>query len=183
MKNFVYFDLETQNLFEDVGGGRSPATIAKLKLSIGVTYSTKEQAYRIWHEGNVDDMIRCLMRADLVVGHNLLGFDYHVLAPYTTLDFSQIPTLDTCEDLFRLRNARIRLDSLAKTTLGVSKIASGIDAVRWWREGSEKNLLRIAEYCCYDVKVCRLLHEHGRRAGCVAYTDRSGRKITVDVNW
>jgi len=183
MKNLVYFDLETQNLFEDVGGERSPATIAKLKLSIGVTYSTQEKAYGIWHEGTVDAMIRQLMRADLVVGHNLLGFDYHVLAPYTTLDFSQIPTLDTCEDLFRLRNARVSLDSLAKATLGVSKIAAGTDAVRWWREGSEESLLRIAEYCCYDVKVCRLLHEHGRRAGRVMYTDRYGRKVSVDVKW
>ncbi|MCC7518691.1 MAG: helicase [Verrucomicrobiae bacterium] len=183
MKNVVYFDLETQNLFGDVGGGHSPASLAKLKLSLGVTYSTKERAYGIWHEGTVDGLIRQLMRADLVVGHNLLGFDYHVLAPYTALDLSQIPTLDTCEDILRIRNARASLDNLAKATLGVSKIAVGTDAVKWWREGVEESLLRIAEYCCYDVKICRLLHEYGCRNGRVFCTDRWGQKAAIAVKW
>ena len=183
MKNIVYFDLETKNLFQDVGGDRSPATMAKLGLSIGVTYSTKEGTYGIWHEGTVDRMIQELMHADLIVGHNILGFDYHVLAAYSTLELSQIPTLDTCDDLFRRRNARISLDSLAKATLGISKIAEGTDAVKWWREGSEESLLRIAEYCCYDVKICRLVHEYGHHHGRVFCTDRRGQKISVDVKW
>jgi DEAD/DEAH box helicase domain-containing protein len=183
MKNIVYFDLETQNLFGDVGGGHSPATIAKLRLSLGVTYSTRDAAYGIWHEGTVDGMIRQLTRADLVVGHNVLGFDYHVLAPYTALDFSQIPTLDTCEDIFRLRNARVSLDSLAKGTLGVSKTGVGTDAVKWWREASDESLLRVAEYCCYDVKICRLVHEYGRQNGRVFFNDRRGQRIGLDVKW
>ena len=183
MKNIVYFDLETQNLFQDVGGDRSAATIAKLKLSIGVTYSTKEGTYGIWHEGTVDRMIQQLTRADLVVGHNILGFDYPVLSAYSPYDFSQIPTLDTCDDIFRTRNARISLDSLAKATLGVSKIAEGTDAVKWWREGSEESLLRIAENCCYDVKICRLVHEYGHYHGLVFCTDRRGQKVSVDVKW
>lgn len=183
MKNIVYFDLETQNLFQDVGGDRSPATMARLGLSLGVTYSTSQNAYGIWHEGTIDGMIQELMRADLVVGHNVLGFDYHVLAGYSSLEFAQLPTLDTCEDIFRIRNARVSLDSIAKATLGISKIAEGTDAVKWWREGSEESLLRIAEYCCYDVKICRLIHEYGRKNRRVFCTDRRGQKVTVDVKW
>ena len=32
---------------------------------------------------------------------------------------------------------RVRLDAVAEGTLGKKKIASGMEAMRWWREGSQ----------------------------------------------
>jgi len=34
----------------------------------------------------------------------------------------------------------------------------GLQAIRWFKEG---RLSEIAEYCCYDVKLTRLVHEYG----------------------
>jgi DEAD/DEAH box helicase domain-containing protein len=52
--------------------------------------------------------------------------------------------------------------------------------LRWWKEGK---LLELAEYCCYDVKITKALHEYGRAHGEVFYLDRFGQKRTVKVKW
>lgn len=182
MKNIVYFDIETQKSFDDVGG-RTPQHFQKLRMSVGVTYSAAEGVYRIFHEGTVDEMIRQLMRADLVVGHNIIHFDYPVISAYTALDLSQIRTLDTLVELEKILKHRLGLDALAKATLGSTKIAGGLDAITWWREGGEANILKIAEYCCYDVKITRQIHEYGRDRGELFYNDRFGQRRSVKVPW
>src|SRR5213595_700700 len=85
-KNIVYFDLETQKSAEDVGGWDK---IREMRMSIGVTYSTARQEYRIYGEKQVDDLVTDLQRADLVIGFNNLRFDYEVLHYYTILDLRQ----------------------------------------------------------------------------------------------
>ena len=91
MKNIVYFDLETQKSAEDVGGWNN---ISKMAMSVGVTYSTQRGEYRIYGETEVDELLKELQRADLVVGFNQLRFDYEVLHGYTVFDLTQLPTLD-----------------------------------------------------------------------------------------
>lgn len=177
MKNIIYFDLETQKAAEEVGGWDR---IRDMRLSIGVTYSTARSEYRIYSEKRVDDLLAELQRADLVVGFNNLRFDYEVLHYYTVLDLTQIPTLDMLVELQKKLPHRLSLDSIATATLGVEKTSEGMQAIRWFREGK---LLEIAEYCCYDVKITRLLHEYGARHRQLHYTDRSGRKLTVPVSW
>ena len=182
MKNIVYFDIETQKSFDEVGG-RTPEHLRQLRMSVGVTYSTGEQNYRIFHEGTVNQMLDQLMRADLVVGHNIISFDYTVLSAYTPLDFAQIPTLDTLVEIEKLLKHRLSLDALARATIGNTKTAGGLDAIRWWKEGGEASILKIAEYCCYDVKVARLVHEYGHRHKQLHYNDRFGQKRIVEVQW
>ena len=80
----------------------------------------------------------------------------------------------------RASGHRLKLEDLALGTLGVGKIAQGLDAIRWWREGK---VIEIAQYCCFDVKVTRLVHEHGARHGELFYSDRFGRKQRVEINW
>ncbi len=182
MKNIVYLDIETQKSFDEVGG-RTPEHFRQLKMSVGVTYSTKDQCYRIFHENNAHELINQLMRTDLVVGHNIVGFDYHVLSAYTPLDFTQINTLDTLVEIEKILKHRLSLDALAKATLGNTKIAGGLDAIQWWKKGGVENILKIAEYCCYDVKIVRLIHEYGRNYGKLYYQDRFGQKRTLQVQW
>jgi hypothetical protein len=182
LKNIVYFDLETQKSFDEVGG-RTPDHFRQLRMSTGVTYSTKDQQYRIFHENTAHEMIAQLMRADLIVGHNIIHFDYLVLSAYSPLDLNQIPTFDTLVELEKILKHRLSLDAIAKATLGNSKIADGMDALKWWREGGEENILKIAKYCCYDVKITRLVHEYGRDRGELHYHDRFGQKRIVKVQW
>jgi len=177
MKNIVYFDLETQKSAEEVGGW---GNIRDMLMSVGVTYSSARGAYRIYTERTVDDLLTELQRADLVVGFNQLRFDYEVLHHYTVLDLTQLPTLDMLVELQKTLQHRLSLDDLAAATLGVEKTAAGMQAIRWFRE---KKLLEIAEYCCYDVKITRLIHEYGREHGRLFYRNRFGKQHEVAVHW
>jgi DEAD/DEAH box helicase domain-containing protein len=93
---------------------------------------------------------------------------------------SQLPTLDLMVDLQNKLQHRLSLDSIATATFGVEKTAEGMQAIRWFKEG---RLVEIAEYCCYDVKITKLVHEYGRQKRQVHYHNRSGKKMTVPVSW
>jgi DEAD/DEAH box helicase domain-containing protein len=176
--NVVYFDLETQKSAEEVGGWDR---IREMRMSIGVTYSTARGDYRIYGERQVNDLIEELRRADLVVGFNNLRFDYVVLQGHNEFfDYSQIPTLDMLVELQRTLQHRLSLDSLAQATLGVEKTSEGLQAIHWFREGK---LMEIAEYCCYDVKITKLIHQYGQSSRQLYYTNRFGKKNVVPVSW
>jgi hypothetical protein len=177
-KDIVYFDLETQRTANDAGGWDQKA---KMGMSIGVTYSTRLGEYQIFTEKNVDALVQQLLRADLVVGFNVINFDYEVLMAYTIVDLpSQCRTLDLLVEIEKVLGHRVGLDSVASASLGIGKTADGLDAIRWWRE---KRLMEIAEYCCYDVKCTKVVHEFGRDNGHVFYFDKSQRKQSVSVKW
>jgi DEAD/DEAH box helicase domain-containing protein len=149
-------------------------------MSIGVTYSTARGEYTIYGEQQVDQLLTELQRAELVVGFNNLRFDYEVLHGYTSFDLSQLPTLDMLVELQATLNHRLSLDSIATATFGVEKTAEGLQAIRWFKEGK---LAEIAEYCCYDVKITKLVHEYGRQHKQLFYQNRFGKKQTVPVKW
>ena len=176
-KNLVYFDLETQKSAEEVGGWNN---ISQMGMSVGVTCSSATGEYKIYGEAQVNALITELQRADLVVGFNNLRFDYEVLHGYTTFDLSQVPTLDMLVELQNTLGHRLSLDSIATATFGVEKTAEGLQAIRWWKEGK---LAEIAEYCCYDVKITKLVHEYGAHHQQLHYANKFGKKMTVPVKW
>lgn len=176
--DIVYFDLETQRTANDVGGWQNKH---QMGMSIGCTYSTKTGEYHIYTEALVQDLINQLLRADLVVGFNHVGFDYGVLMGYTVRELQeQIQSFDILLDIEKRIGHRLKLETLATATLGAGKIADGLDAIRWWQQGK---MAEIAEYCCYDVKVTKCLHEYGVKHGHVKYLDRNQREQTVTVDW
>jgi len=177
MKNIIYFDLETQKSAEDVGGWDK---ISAMGMSLGVTYSTGRNEYSIYGEKQVSELLTDLQRADLVVGFNILRFDYEVLHGYTSYDLRQLPTLDLMVDLQNTLKHRLSLDSIATATFGVEKTAEGLQALKWFKEG---RMMEIAEYCCYDVKLTKLVHEHGAIHKQLHYNNRFGKKQTVPVKW
>jgi len=177
MKNILYFDLETQKSAEEVGGWDK---ISEMRMSVGVLYSTATGSYRIYPEREVDQLIKELQRADLIVGFNHLRFDFEVLHGYTALDLRQLPTLDLLLVLVEKLQHRLSLDAIASATFGLAKTAEGLQAIQWYREGK---LIEIAEYCCFDVKVTRLVHEHGCRHKELFFHDRFARKQRIEIDW
>jgi len=177
-RDIVYFDLETQRTANDAGGWDRKRDMG---MSVGVTYSTKLGEYRIYTEKNVQALIDQLAKADLVVGFNVINFDYEVLMGYTILDLPHhCRTLDMLVEIEKTLGHRLGLDTLANATLGVGKTGDGLDAIRWWREG---RLLDIAEYCCFDVKCTKLVHEFGAENRKLHYNDRFQKRQTVAVTW
>ncbi|MDE2680218.1 MAG: ribonuclease H-like domain-containing protein [Verrucomicrobiota bacterium] len=177
MKNIVYFDLETKHSADEVGGW---SHIDKMGMSIGVTYSTARGDYKIYGEPEVEALIKELQRADLVVGFNHIRFDYRVLEGYSIFDFSQVPSLDMLIVLNEKLGHRLKLDSIAQATLGCEKSAEGLQAIEWFKQGK---MAEIAEYCCFDVKITKLVHEYAAAHGHLFYNNRFGNKLKVEVEW
>jgi len=177
-RDIVYFDLETQRTANDAGGWSKKS---EMGMSLGVTYSTKLGEYRIYSESRVNELVDQLIRADLVVGFNVINFDYAVLMAYTAYDLPHLcPTLDMLAEIEKKLGHRLGLDAVASASLGVGKTGDGLDAIRWWREGK---LLEIAEYCCFDVKCTKLVHEFGLINKRLFYDDRFQQRRSVDVDW
>lgn len=176
--NLVFFDLETQKLFQDVGGR---ANLARLRLACGVTFSTARDDFAVYWEKDVHALLEELRAADRVIGFNVKDFDYEVLRPYApAFDFASLRTLDLLLDLRRILGFRLSLDSIARATLNVDKTADGVQAVAWFRAGE---LDKVAEYCKADVDITRRVYEFGRDNGFVQYYSKLGGKLKVAVNW
>jgi DEAD/DEAH box helicase domain-containing protein len=177
MSNIVFFDLETKYLADEVGGW---GNIHKMGLAAAVTYSTADAAYRHFVEEQAADLVSELQRADLVVGFNVLRFDYTVLQPYTDVLLNKLPTVDMLQDIYKRLGFRLSLDAVASATLGATKSADGVQAVEWYRRGE---LDKVLAYCERDVEVTREVYEFGQRHGFVRYRDRRYRVRQVPVRW
>ena len=178
MPNIVYFDLETQQSADEVGGWDK---IQDMRMSVGVTYSTARGGYKIYGEKQVNELIDELRRADLVVGFNSVRFDYEVLVGHNPFfDPEQVATLDMLVELQKTLQHRLSLDSIATATFGVEKTSEGLQAIRWFKEGK---FLEIAEYCCFDVKITKMVHEYGVANKQLHYTNRFGKQMSVAVGW
>ena len=71
-------------------------------MSVGILYSTANGSYEIYSERRADELVARLRKADLVVGYNILSFDYEVLMAYTILDLPHyLPTLDLLHHIER----------------------------------------------------------------------------------
>jgi len=177
-RDIVYFDLETQRTANDVGGWDKKRDMG---ISLAVTYSTMLGEYRIYSEKELDALVHQLLRADLVVGYNVINFDYEVLMGYTIIDLPhQCRTLDLLVEIEKKLGSRIGLNSVASGCFGVGKTGDGLDAIKWWRE---RKMLQIAEYCCFDVKCTKLVHEFGAQHRRVEYFDKQQQKKSIPVDW
>jgi DEAD/DEAH box helicase domain-containing protein len=177
MRHVITFDVETQYTADEVGGW---SHIRDMRLAVAVTYDSVADVYRDYTEQDVDLLISTLRSADLVVGYNLLRFDYEVLRAYTNDPLLDIQTVDMLRDLYRTMGWRPKLDNVAAATLGESKSADGLQAVRWFRKGQ---LDKVIAYCQRDVQVTWNVYEFGRRNGYVKYRDRRWREHMVPVRW
>jgi DEAD/DEAH box helicase domain-containing protein len=175
--NIVYFDLESQKLFHEVGGRDA----TKLRLACGVTWSTARNDFAVYWEKDASALVAELKAADRVVGFNIIGFDYEVLRPYAANEnFRTFRSTDLLQDIYRTLGFRLSLDSIARATLGTTKSADGVQSVEWFRNGE---LEKVAEYCKSDVEITRRVHEFGREHGFVHYYSKLGSKLKVAVNW
>ena len=176
-RDVLVFDLETQRSFQDVGGR---SQMRDLGMSVGVVYSFRDDRFVSYFEREADALIDALLGAELVVGFNLLGFDYEVLKGYREAPFAEIRTLDIMVDLHGKLGFRPKLDSVVQATLGAGKSADGLQALAWFREG---RLDLIEKYCIDDVRLTRDLYVFGRRNRNVLVSRFSGGPITVEVSW
>ena len=172
-----YFDLETQKSADDVGGW---GNIHKMKLAVGVVWDSIDQDYFVYEEKDAKTLVEKLRTADLVIGFNVIGFDYTVLQPYSDFDLQEINTFDMLVDVKKLLNFRLSLNHLAQHTLNAKKSADGLISLQWYKEGK---IDKIIHYCKQDVEITRDLYLFGEEHGYVNYQSRSGNLLQLEVNW
>ena len=172
-----YFDLETQKSADDVGGW---GNIHKMRLAVGVIWDSIDQDYFVYEEKDAKTLVEKLRTADLVVGFNVIGFDYTVLQPYSDFDLQEINTFDMLIDVKKLLNFRLSLNHLAQHTLNAKKSADGLISLQWYKEGK---IDKIIHYCKQDVEITRDLYLFGEEHGYVNYQSRSGNPLQLEVNW
>jgi len=157
--NHIVLDIETQNLFSDVGGKEN---LTKLLLSVAGVYSYSDGEFLTFTEKEIPAFESLLKKTDLIIGFNINHFDLPVLQKYLTVDLSKIPALDIMNEVINTMGHRVSLDDLVSNTLGKRKSANGLMAVEYWREGRMDELKK---YCLDDVRLTRDLYEHGLKNG------------------
>jgi DEAD/DEAH box helicase domain-containing protein len=180
LENIVFFDLETKRGI----GKHLKKNIAKLGLALAATWDHK-YGFRVWLELDARSLIDELAKFDLIVGFNLLRFDYWVLSGYYSGVGTLLrrKTLDMMAELRRDLGYRVSLDNVARSTLRRTKMGPGAHAPTLFREG---RLEELATYCKQDVALTRDLYWYGRREGEIYYWHRWRRRwhyYSVQVDW
>lgn len=176
MNNEVVLDIETQNTFQEVGGYFTD----KLKVSVVVAYFYETDEYVAYLEDELPELFKRLEKSGRIIGYNSLGFDIPVLNNYYVGDLGQIPQLDMLAKIHDSLGFRIKLDDVAAATVGTSKSAHGLMAVKWWKEGKVQEII---DYCRQDVKVTREVYEFGQDNGFVLFDNRAGERQQINVNF
>ncbi len=173
---YIVFDLETQNIFQEVNSNDATA----LDISVATVYDSETEKYTTVTIDNLHELWPIIEQADALVGYNSNHFDIPLLNKYYPGDLTQIKSIDLLEDIKASLGRRLRLDSIAQATLGAKKSADGLQAVRWWREGKVKEIMK---YCEQDVKVTKDIFEYAMKHGHVKFKDGSRKKeIPLDIS-
>ena len=170
-------DVETRRAAAEVGGW---GNAHKMGISVAVLYDSGTDDFIPYRQDELPALYEALTHLDLIVGFNILRFDYKVLDGAAPLNHRTLPTLDILERVHARLGYRLSLDGLAKATLGTQKSASGLDALTWWKEG---RLDEITTYCKQDVAVTRDLYLFGRDNGYLLFTNKAGKIVRLPVEW
>lgn len=184
--HIVYFDLETKYSADEVGGW---GNIADMGMSVGILWDTTDSQFHIYLEDQIKGLVDHCKKADMIVGFNHVSFDLRVVSGvmYANKDerqrlYTELVELNNFDMLIELKKVlghRLKLDSIARPTLGAGKSADGLQALKWYKEGK---LDKIIEYCKDDVAVTRDVHQHALEKGELSYDSNTGIK-TVKLDW
>ena len=170
-------DVETKRSASEVGGWGKAKYMG---VSLAVLYDSRSGSFRTYTETEVGLLVREMQTLDLVVGFNLLGFDYQVLSAYYQADWHGLPSLDILQEVRRRLGYRLSLDHLASATLGAGKGGNGLQALTWYRSGQ---MDKLAEYCRRDVALTRDLYRFGRDNGYLLFTNKAKALVRLSVDW
>ena len=175
-RHFLVLDIETQKLVQDVGGWDH---IDQLGISVACAYDSKTDSFLSFREHELKKLIE-LCEERLFVGYNIRGFDLPVMVPYG-LEIHRLDVFDIMYDLQTLtRQQFLKLEAVARGTLGIGKSADGLQAVEWWKAGE---IQKIIDYCLQDVKVTRDVFQFGRQNGFVKIQRSEEKIVEVPVSW
>ncbi len=173
----LVFDLETKKIFDQVGGQQNAHLLG---VSVCGVYDFSTGKLEAFREEELPAMEKLFAEAELLIGFNSKHFDNKVLQPYfKQVDLSKIPHLDMLEEVEKVLGHRVKLESIAQSTLGEGKSGTGLDAVVYYNEGRWEELIK---YCLDDVRVTKDVYEYGLRHGYIWYSS-GGSLEKIKVPW
>ncbi len=182
----IFFYLETQYLFKELGmmdfHNRDPT-----KLKVAVAGILIDKKVIIFHENQIRKLLEHLKNADLIVGHNLLQFDYLVLQPYIDVNITKLlksKTFDIMLELERRTGCWTSLDDLGRRNLGMAKSVDTLKIPKMWRDGYHKE---VKDYLTNDLQMTEAIFNHGKNVGKFKYDHKEyGESLgerEVKVKW
>ncbi len=174
----IIFDIETRNIFDDVG--KNDPTLLDISL-VGV-YDSLTDSYSSYLQEDLPKLWPLIEQADVLITFNGDHFDIPLLNKYYAGDLTKIRSLDLLVEFRKALGRRVGLGNIAEATLGVGKSGNGLEAVKWWKEG---NIEDIRKYCLQDVKVTKDIYEYALKEGKLFYKDGEIKKeVKIDTsNW
>lgn len=160
----VVFDIETRNLFQDVGSNDS----RDLDISVVCLYDYETDKYYSFLQEDFSKLWPILEKADMLITFNGDHFDIPLLNKYYSGDLSKIKSLDLLKEVKKSLGFRLKLDSIASATLGYGKSGHGLEAITWWKNGEIEKLIK---YCIDDVKVTKEIYDFALKNGHLKYKD------------
>lgn len=169
----VVFDIETSNVFADVGKN-DPSL---LDISVVGIYDYDTDKYSIFEQHEFKSLWPILEKADLLVGYNSEHFDLPLLNKYYSGDLTKIKQLDILKEIRQVYGRRMKLDQIAEGTLGTKKSGHGIQATIWWKKG-EKELVK--KYCLDDVKITKEVFDYAIKHNMLKFKE-DGKIIDIPL--
>jgi len=168
--NYVVFDIETQNIFQEVGSSDP----ADLDISVISLYDSKTDSLHSFMIDEFSKMWPFFEGTDAIIGYNSNDFDIPLLNKYYAGDLNQIKSIDLLVDIRASLGRRPKLDDIAAATLGKNKIAHGLQAVEWWKTGE---IDKIKKYCEEDVMITKQVYDHAMEKGHLKLKDKFSNTI------
>lgn len=196
----VIFDIETKNSFDD----ENVKKISDWRISVVSAYrrvvdenfnEIEGEMKTFWIEDAkgkvpegelyIPDMWGWFEEADRIIGFNSFGFDAPIVNEVYSGDFLKLPHFDILDEVKKVFGHRIKLDYIAKETLGVGKMANGLDAIVWWAKGDPESLANLKKYCEMDVEVTKGIYDYALRNRKLRFKDKWNelREIEVDFSY
>ncbi len=177
VRRYGVLDIETRRSAAEVGGWNKAE---RMGVSIAVLYDSGSDTFHDFHQDEVAQLVDHLKQLDLVIGFNIIRFDYKVLSGLSDFNFHRLSTLDILLKVHEVLGYRLSLDHLARQTLGQKKSADGLMALKWWKQGKMDEIIH---YCRQDVQVTRDLYRFGKDHQYLLFKNKAGNEVRVPVSW
>ena len=169
-ENITYLDIETQHLITEFEGGwKNPKNYGKIKVAeVGIL---RNNVYTTFEESNINALISELDDSELIIGHNIIQFDYKVLDHYIPKDIMFriiLKSFDTMIefDKFTGEAGWVSLNDIAQRNFGMKKTEDSVKIPEMYREGK---IDEVKHYLLNDLKMTEQFYLLGKKGHIFKY--------------
>ncbi len=188
LENIIYLDIETQYLMTDFPGGwKNENNYKNIRIAeLGILQNGE---YITFDENNIDNLIESLTKENLIVGHNIIQFDYKILKHYFPTEVMsklRSKTFDTMLNFQKFTPGAgwVSLDDIAQRNFNMAKTEDSIKIPEMWRNGERD---KVKSYLHNDLLMTEQFYLKGKEGGNFKYEHKEYGKSfgerEVYVKW